>query len=72
MAEGRNWHAACTTERIKNLRPLAVMRTNDYRKDYRRHRFPARYFVRSFMTFLLLAMAALSLGTLLAVLRWPF
>jgi hypothetical protein len=31
MAEGRKWHAH-TTERIKNLRPLAVMRANVYRK----------------------------------------
>jgi hypothetical protein len=32
MAEGRNWH---TTERIKNLRPLAMMGTNVYARIVR-------------------------------------
>jgi hypothetical protein len=37
MAEGHKWLAARTSERIRNLRPLALMRTNVYRKDCARH-----------------------------------
>ena len=58
-----------TGERIKNLRPLAVMRTNVYRKTLRANQCSARCCRDSLVTLFLRAVAALSLGTLL---RWPF
>jgi hypothetical protein len=36
-AEGGKWLAARTTKPIRNLRPLAVVRTNVYRKHRARH-----------------------------------
>ena len=59
-----------TAERIKNLHPLAVMRTNPRRctpPDVWRDIVEI-----SLVTLFLLAVAALVLGTLLVLLRWTF
>jgi hypothetical protein len=61
-----------TGERTKNLRPLAVMRPNVYRETVRADRCSAQYCRDSLVTLFLLAMAAISLGTFLALLRSPF
>jgi hypothetical protein len=51
---------------------LRLMHTNVYRKTVRANRCSARYCTDSLVTSFLLAVAALSLGTFLALLRWPF
>ena len=47
MAECRRWLAAHTIERIKNLRPLVVVRTNVYRSNCARHPMSGAIFYES-------------------------
>jgi len=48
------------------------MRANVYRGEDARDQGSARYFGVSLLDLLLIAVAACGLGTLLALLRWPF
>jgi hypothetical protein len=57
--------------RIRNLRPLAVMRAKVYRKTMRATNVRPAICGVSLLTLLLLAVATFGLGTLLTLLRWP-